>query len=246
MARVDQLLRDSAFVFVGTVERLSAATLSVAPVSGRTAIVRVEEILRAPDSLLDHAGREITVELKDARIKPRQSAIFFTNGWLYGESLAVVEVGRQPISRANEERLITQTTDAIAALPRDELRRRIDAADLVVVGRVSALRAAQAPSALPGGEHDPRWWEAVVDVEAVEKGTAELTTVSVFFPTSLDVAWFHVPKPQPGQEGIWILSSQPVAELEGREVYTALHPLDVQPKDLGAWQHVRTLVKEVT
>src|SRR5690242_4863229 len=89
------LTRAAQFIFRGTVQKVGAANLSIVQADPSTAVVRVDEMLKAASSLGDFTGREITVQLakpKDAT--PGEQAVFFTNGWLYGETLAVVEVGR--------------------------------------------------------------------------------------------------------------------------------------------------------
>ena len=50
-------------------------------------------------------------------------------------------------------------------------------------------------------EHDPRWWEATIEVEAFLKGRAREKTVTMLFPSSRDVMWYASPKPQPSSRG---------------------------------------------
>src|SRR3982074_3201212 len=85
----------SKFIFRGTVRRENAATMASVPPEAGTAVVLVDEVVKAPQALSGIAGREITLlPAEGSSMKAGQSAVFFTSSWLYGESLAVVEVGR--------------------------------------------------------------------------------------------------------------------------------------------------------
>ena len=122
---------------------------------------------------------------------------------------------------------------------------------------MAALREAPAPqvAAADAGdivprlsEHDPQWWEAVIDVDDVVAGNVEQEgQVTVMYPNSDDVMWRHTPKFQAGQEGVWILHKEQIRALarespaniamhaiavaEGTGAYTALDPMDFQPLD---------------
>jgi hypothetical protein len=86
-AAVVKLLKQSSLSFVGTVEHLGASTMTDVPIDNRTAVVRVDQVLRAPDAFTSLAGTPITVQLaaKPALPKEGEQYAFFTNG------LALVE-----------------------------------------------------------------------------------------------------------------------------------------------------------
>ena len=139
------------------------------------------------------------------------------------------------------------------------MHERVAAADLVVLGKVVAVKlpgesevAAQqaardmVPAALkPVSEHDPKWREAVVEVDQVQKGQHSAKRVNVLFPSSTDVRWYKAPKFTAGQQGFFALHKSKMKESERLdtrarapaaapsekevEVYTALHPADFQP-----------------
>src|SRR5438067_6103135 len=137
----DDLVRESRLIFRGTVERLNAATMPAVPVTESTAVVKVDEVLQAPAALGDLTGQEITVQLAGPQpTRTRQQAVFFTNPWLYGDSLAVQEVGRQEVGRreagADLARLREQVAEVTGRLPDEALQRRLSEADLVVAGTV--------------------------------------------------------------------------------------------------------------
>src|SRR5918994_6522196 len=85
---------EPSFVFQGTVVEVGKATLPTIEADDRTAIVRVDRVLRAPEQMEQIAGREITVRLRQSA-EVGTTAVFEADGWLYGESLAVLETGRR-------------------------------------------------------------------------------------------------------------------------------------------------------
>lgn len=93
----EELAQQARFIFRGTVEQLQAATMTNVPVTGRTVVVRVDEVIQAPSALAHVAGQRITVQLGSReRVTVGQQAVFYTNGWLFGESVAVQSIGHRP------------------------------------------------------------------------------------------------------------------------------------------------------
>lgn len=149
----------------------------------------------------------------------------------------------QPESVAQARR---QSNDA-------ELRARVQAATMVVVGRVAEIRPA-AFAAAPTRpkritEHDPDWQEAIIEVQEAIKGAVAGQRVVVRFPGSIDVAWVGTPRFTAGQEGTFLLNKDtatgsPLTMIEGRSVssYTALERLSVLPKQDA--QRVRALMRK--
>jgi hypothetical protein len=226
--RVKDLTRRAEFVFRGTVQKPAAANLEVVEADARTAIVRVDEVLKAADTLDDFTGREVTLFLRQPdSVKAGEQRIFFTKVGLLGESLGVVELGRVTGSAAS---LKAQVASAGNQSLEQDLRTRLAAADLAVSGRILSTRATYAqPKSGTVTEHDPLWWEAVLEVRKVVKGQVTEKTVTFWFPSSLDVMWAFAPKPSPGQEGTWLLHSQAT---EGRgAVYAAVDRGDLLSRD---------------
>jgi len=256
--------RDATFVFKGRVKTIRATTMPGVPVTPRTAVVTVEEILHAPEALSQYAGHDITVELSDRR-RPAvgQEAMFYTNGWLFGKSVAVRAVDHRPVEASHRALLASAAGDPVANLERRELEAHFDEADAVVSGRVSSVhlpstagrtRARGVEAPMIRGEHDPMWREAVVEVGAVNKGSGGPRRVIVRFPASRDMMWVDIPKLSVGQEGYFMLHKLPAEAEAGRapgrmraaaaparkaETYTLLHAEDFHPLDrAGAVQAV--------
>lgn len=219
---VKELTRSADFVFRGTVRETGAANLSIVEPNAKTAIVRVDEVLEAGGTLDDFTGREITVFLTEG-LKAGDQRVFFTSVRLLGESLGAQEVGRAEGSLPD---LARQVRSAKGEIAREDLAARLAAADLVVSGRVVGTRPTYTlPKEGPATEHDPLWWEAVLEVRSVLKGQVGERTVSFWYPSSIDVMWARAPKPSVGQEGTWLLHREtPEA---GAAVYAAVDPRDL-------------------
>jgi hypothetical protein len=214
-------------------------------VTENTAIVVVGEVFTAPPQLGDYTGKEITIQLEHSEgVEDGLEAVFFTTSWIYGESLAVMEVGRIE-GKVDAKEIREQIAQAELALADQALEERIALAELVILGTV--VRTApemEYRQSMPVTEHTPDWWEATILVESVEKGQLSKTETQSLFPNSRDEAWIESPKFREGQHGIWILQSDqeekgwPTMRIPG---YTALDPLDFQ--DASQLNRIRALIK---
>src|SRR2546430_6389938 len=90
------------FAFRGHVTKVRAATMPDVPVDERTAVVHVEEIIYAPDVLLDWADRDITVQVGSEKpaVAKGERAVFFANGFIFGAGLCVVSIDHVPVADA--------------------------------------------------------------------------------------------------------------------------------------------------
>jgi hypothetical protein len=232
------------FIFRGTVIQINASTLAAVPASARTAIVRVDEVLAAPMAFAGYAGQNITVQLADnEHVSTGEQATFYTNGLLYGESLAVQSIGHHDASVA-VPMLAAAAGDPVRALADLHLREHLATTGTVVTGTVTATRlpvAAQAATPSPVSEHDPAWHEADVTVTGVEKGSLAQNSIVVRYPSSTDVRWYMVPKLRPGMTGVFLLhtpTAGAAAETpsggrapQGPTTFDLLHPDDFLPID---------------
>jgi hypothetical protein len=232
---VPDLIQRSHYIFLGRVEKPQSSTMKALPASERTAVVRVMKVLRTPRTLNNFTGQNITVVLAtSAGLKPGQELVFFTNGQLYGESMAVQEVGRLPYGR-DATQLEQQIRTADSRTGERELAARIAKAVMVVGGQVVSSQPLVEGQRNPIGEHDPQWQKAVIRVATVIKGEMpEGRLVTVLYPKSKDVMWAGAPRLTQGVSGIFILQRDqheigpPQFRVPG---LTALHPLDLQPND---------------
>ena len=253
------------FIFRGTVQRVKSATMKEVPIDQGTLVVRVDQVIESPKALAKFAGQEITVQLSGkVTLKPGEQRIFNTVSWIYGESVAVHALSLEPVKRSRTAALGTEH-DPVARRAQRQDRERFASADLVVSGKVMSVRLpaesvqqkrgvrtaslGQPKQIKPISEHDPKWREAVVEVDGVHKGKHQKKQVVVRFPASKDVMWYNAPKFQPGQQGYFLLhkSDEPVGEKKKRstkgagkaaslgmpvkeeDAYVALDPTDFQP-----------------
>lgn len=229
-ARLEQTIRNSRFIFAGTFERLGASNLSLLPASEQTALVRVREVIDQPPVFGPIRGALVTVELASPAVEGGQ-AIFFTNGLLYGEHLAVSEAGRDPIQPGvAEAAVVSQMRKDVAEVRRREsdeaLSARLASAVAVVSGRIGKMQAADRGEE-PGGEHSASWVYATLKIDATLKGKP---AAGVYFAADADPFWAAAPKLAPGQEGIFLLQ-RPVDGGVPAGAYVVVHPLDVLTPD---------------
>jgi len=232
---VVKLLKQSAISFVGTVERLGASTMSDVPIDDHTAVVRVDQVLHAPDAFTNLAGAPITVQLAPKAPLPKEGEqyTFFTNGVAFGSSIAVAEVGR--LSPAEVAPHLARAAagggggvfaDLQAQVEAEQFRDHAKDASAIILGRVTGLAKAGKPTHV---EHDPDWWVATIDAYQIVRGRGlKPGPIDVLYANSLDVRWRNAPKPKAGQEGMFLLhaSDRSVASLAK---YQILHPEDLQP-----------------
>lgn len=201
---VSRLSRQSRFVFTGTVEREGSSSLALLPGTRMTAVVRIERIHHAAPALRNQTGQEVTILFAEGAtpVVAHQRSVFFTNPVLYGETLGVREIGH--IEAPNDLEALHDLVARMNEEGRDnEVRRHLASADAVVFGRVIGRRPAD-PSAVPASEHDPQWHIATIRVIRSLKGDLD-GEIDVRYPSSRDIRWYRVPKPEEGQEGVFVL-----------------------------------------
>ncbi|MDQ6686157.1 MAG: hypothetical protein M3Z50_00855 [Actinomycetota bacterium] len=234
-APLQDLVRQSPFVFRGTVLAAESSATTAVVASQATAVIRVLEVIRSPRAFSRLAGSDVTINLlQPGQPAPGVTVVFYARLHLAAETLALDEIDHQPLPSATAA--VGGLSDAIAAQRDIRLNERLATASAVVVGTVSNVRrsvAASAEAEQSGfvSEHDPEWSEAVVAVDSVVKGAAAEAVVIVF-PASIDVAWYRAPKFHPGQTGVFLLHDEGVpsaAAAQYDNVYTSLDVPDVLP-----------------
>jgi hypothetical protein len=221
----------SPFIFTGHVRKRRAATLSLVDVTELDAVIAVERVLRKPPGVVDFSGQEVTLRGNSAlELEDERTALFAADGWLYGDSLALMEVMRMDEGRSNADEQIKAAEQRAAE---QALSSRLARANLVVLAVVERTNPRGDKERPPTSEHDPIWWEAWLQVESAEKGQAP-PRLRVLYPASTDEYWYESPKFAPGDEGVFLLQQDqkergPVQyRVRG---FTALHPLDYHPRE---------------
>jgi len=241
------LVRQSDIIFAGTVIQQG--------------VVRVDQVFEKPAAVSLEKGDSVMVlPARATSLNPGLHATFYTSGWIYGQVITVREVGHETIgpqlaaavgsTGTAQQDLVTKARQQVNDA---DLKARIQAAAMVVVGRVEQLRpmaygAPARPRPKRFTEHDPNWQEAIILVDEGLKGATAGERVVVRFPSSRDVAFVATPRLAAGQEGTFLLqkdtaTGSPLSVMAGQSVqaYTALHRLDVRARQDAP--HVRTLMR---
>jgi hypothetical protein len=240
-AAVDKLMQQATFVFVGTVQKVQAATMMTVPVDARTTIVHVDEVVHSPATMTKFTGHDVTVQLAatGAAVKVGEKALFFTTSLQFGSSLALREVGRTGVQK--DTSVHHKEIAAAVQLKLDRLvHARLTAATVVVSGKVTQVTVPTPAKKHPPDFDDPLWHDAHVQIDSVEKGKHAEKTIVVTFPSSKDIRWYGSPHFKVGDEGVFALHSRDFPSL-GRQGMAALHTLDFHPKT--ELTRLRTLIK---
>jgi hypothetical protein len=228
------LVRRSGFIFQGTVKAVGESTPGIVR-EPNSAVVSVDRVLESQPPAGNKTGRDVTVRLRGVGdVRPGQTATFFTFVYAGGQSLGVEAVGMLPAEdpRSLEDRIRA----ARQTLADEALTRRLQSAQLVVVGTVTAVRPGPRN---PESEHDPLWSSATIRVTSGVKGRASGPVV-VNFATNFDYLWALAPKPKIGDMGIFLL--QPDPEKKYRiSGFFLLDPLDQLP--ISELERVRRLLR---
>ena len=236
------------FVFKGTIKKLKSATMKDVPLSKNTAIVTVNQIIEAPPDLAGYDAQDITVELSGSeQVRIGQQMVFHAVGWMFGDGVAVRSLKEEPLEKGDESP--AGADDAVERHAANLKRAHFAAADLVVSGKVVSVRlpddsdsARKKESVVAPGpitEHDPKWREAIIEIDEVLKGTHPEKQIIVRFPASSDVMWHGTSKLEAGQQGYFMLhqakAAKPApkrARIEARGAdYQILASSDFQPFD---------------
>jgi len=112
------------FVFKGTVQELKSATMKEVPISARTIVVSVDQVLEAPKNLAKLGGHRITVQLSGKqKARVGQEMIFYTQGWMFGHSIAVQSLNEEPIMQSKAHAaLLSRGGDPVAHRRSREVR----------------------------------------------------------------------------------------------------------------------------
>jgi hypothetical protein len=227
----DQSMKDlvsrAPLAFTATVQSLGQSPEPGFQPNDRTALVQVDQPLSAPEEIDLDPGSAIVVQLREDRpaLEPGDHVTFFAKALIYGNTLVVEEVDRSDEPPRGGRRA---AREAAAGLAEEAVVAHAREADAVVRASVTGLRAAESN---PAREHDPHWWIATLDVDAVAGGDVGEGELEVLYANSIDRRWRSWPKPKAGQAGMWILHAT-----EGDPARLArfqlMHPDDLQPSTL--------------
>ena len=266
---------DSALIFTGTIVEMGASNVSGINSKDFPMIVRVEKVVSGDEQALEKFGSlngsEFTVAVNPALrswLRNNVSAVFFADPLAYETNIGVVAKSVVVADQKGTEDFFKRLQAAAVRKSEAPLRSEVAGADLIVTGEVEAVgplasnKAADLASVENDwelrSEHSPRWREAIVKVqlvEKIEKGRKKPPFVAVIFPGARDCFGAASPKFEVKQPGIWLLHQNQLDEQEARvllksekyngneiQSYTALAPADFQ--DLTKLDRIRQMIAE--
>jgi hypothetical protein len=225
-AALQRLVRQSSFIFTGTVTSKGSSALSVISPHPNLFIARFDRALRVDPMHGDLVGRPITVLSEaDREVKVGEQAIFFTTDWVHGQEIAVREIAQLPADEQTE-----RMVDAIVAeLPNLHVQERVLSATFIVYGSVTRVERAQ-EIVEPISEHAANWARARLQIREVVKGEPGRKQLDVYFPTSNDIAYARWPRLSARQVAVFLLHAAPTSRLpQGALIAPDL--ADFQPED---------------
>jgi hypothetical protein len=230
--------RTAPFVFFGTVRRPSGSNVELLQSEEYpSAVVRVDEVIAAPESVGDLAGRDVTVHLSEPGALARSSRhLFMATSLQFGDEIAVAEISRVPHRREVEQELRRAVLDERLRDLDEALTERLRAAETVIYGvvrRIEPIAPEAVGAAEAVGEAVPGFRAAVLKVWRTLKGRPD-EEPRVIFPFPRTQKWPEVPLFVEGEEGVWILQPARGQTLATGKVqvpdipnaFTALDPLD--------------------
>lgn len=239
-----QAARSAPFVFFATVRRPGGSQVEMLESEEYpTAVVRVDEVISAPEAVGDVTGREITVRLSDPRGLRRGSRYLFAATSLqFGDQIAVTELAHLPVPRRVERQVRGALLDEKLRQFDEALEERLRLASTVVYGVVLRVESVTPEARGPAetvGEAAPGFRAAVVRAWRTLKGRPD-EEPRVIFPFPRTQKWSEVPLFVEGEEGVWILQAARGQTLAAGSIkvpdvpggFTALDPLDFQAPGL--------------
>jgi len=227
--------RTAPFVFFGTVRVPGGSNVELLESDEYpSAVVRVDDVIAAPEAIGDLTGREVTIHLsQSARLARNSRHMFIATSLQFGDEIALAEVARVPHRRQVEQQLRRAVLDERLNDLDEAQAERLRLATVVVYGVVARIESISAEAAEPVGEAVPGFRAAVLKVWRMLKGTPD-EDPRVIFPFPRTQKWSEVPVFVEGIEGVWILQPASGQDLgPGRprvpavaNAFTALDPLD--------------------
>jgi hypothetical protein len=143
--------RTAPFVFFGTVRRPDGSNVELLESDEYpTAVVRVDDVVTAPEAVGDLSGREITVHLSQpGRLSRGSRHLFMATSLHFGEEIAVAEIARVPHRprRWSSASIWLRPSSTASSSASSQWSNRRDRAR--PWGR--GCRASASPSSAPGG-----------------------------------------------------------------------------------------------
>jgi len=224
-------LQQSSFVFVGEVNEINNTTVKGVRNQGIPVIIEVSKVELKPDAVSIPKSNLVTVILnKNSEVQRGNTYRFYGLGYIFGNELALTEVGHEtPKDFQND---IRQTKKDLM------IKEHLKKANLIAVGKVLEIRTPKNGRMEYDSEHNPEWKEAIVVLENILRGP-QAEKIIIRFPSSIDVAWYKVPKLKENQEVLFIAKTDKMISglkegvIEGKTIntYVLTDEMDVMERD---------------
>ena len=223
------LVERANFIFKGTIVKWDASNIE-ARYQGKSAIVRIDEVIYAVKAYQGSKNREITVFLADdtALQTSAGSLTFYTVGWYFGNGLGVKEI-KNPFRLVNNSKLKDVVVRAQRMIVERYLDLQLKRASVVVEGIVVKTNLDSLPNLNMRSEHNPYLKAAQIDIVKFHKGSLNTNKIIVYYASSTDLAWINSPKLKKNQRGIFLLQKDQASAILNKNKYSVLDFRDVQP-----------------
>ena len=247
MATITQFIAatgEAPFVLECTVTKSNASNLSTVNPDETTAILKIDEVYKAPGILGNIKGKSITVKFTKARVKQGDTLILTARQWQYSNNIALIEIDSTK-AKVDRKNFREQVLDVQLQTLDKEIKERISAASLVVAGKVLDVEKVKGKEQFKLEDKAEDWFEARIYVISVEKGKLQdKAEVTVRFPGVESEKRYGMPKFKKDQEGIWFLHTSRDKEggRNSRPYFMAPTSLDFHL--LNQLSRIRALIKK--
>jgi hypothetical protein len=237
---MQSLAASSNIIVRGKVLKTNSSDEPLLAPSARTAIISIEEMYAGMEIAGDQKGRTATVILSNPeRAKAGEEMIFFGNARFLGKSLTIADEGE--VEQAAGAAVPGALEQAVQARRDKPILDRMASASIIFRGTVSSIKPLEARGrGEQTSEHDPEWQVATIQVVKPLRDGAAGENVTVVFPASRDIVWFHAPKLKPGQDAVFLAHAaarqQDVVQhpalqelMQKQTIYLVTEPYDVLP-----------------
>ena len=168
----------AAFSFAGQVVQVSGSNMAGVPPRSDTFVVRVDQYVGTPTTVfLPLKGRIVTVRMQGPTAPPALgvSAYFYTDGWIYGDHIALQGSLWTCRGKIGLAELATHLAEARVQAHNDDIKDRIRLAHkTVIVGTVQEVARLKHDHDRTDDEHAPDLWVATIGEEASQIGRAHV------------------------------------------------------------------------
>jgi hypothetical protein len=208
--QIEKLLEQAKFVFIGTVTETGASNLKALKAAADLVLVKIERVAQAPPALTGVVGTTVTVKIPaETMLKSEETKLFFTNGLMFGENLAVEASAIEDLEKSYDE-TVMDIKNAVANIEREERLERINKAMLILEGRVTKMEESELNQKYPLTFDSPYWVSVTIRISRVIKGKYEGKTIEAFINKGGESEEGAALEIEIGKTGVWLLGREKI------------------------------------